>query len=104
MVATEMPMGCRSSNTFLVDTSCLENAEDIRADDNGKFRHNGRKLDIFAVNDEGEVEQLEEKPKSLQPDHYKLYRSYWSHTSNSNFKIKDGLQNWKITKGTNFPW
>ena len=81
-----MPMGCRSSNTFLVDTSCLENAEDIRADDNGKFRHNGRKLDIFAVNDEGEVEQLEEKPKSLQPDHYKLYRSYWSHTSNSNFK------------------
>lgn len=70
----------------MVDTSCLENAEDIRADDKGKFRHNGRKLDIFAVNDEGEVEQLEEKPKSLQPDHYKLYRSYWSHTSNSNFK------------------
>lgn len=81
-----MPEACRSSNTFLVDTSCLENAEDIRADDNGKFRHNGRKLDIFAVNDEGEVEQLEEKPKSLQPDHYKIYRSYWSHTSNSNFK------------------
>ena len=69
MVATEMPMACRSSNTFLVDTSCLENAEDIRADDNGKFRHNGRKLDIFAVNDEGEVEQLEDPDRLCMLNH-----------------------------------
>ena len=86
MVCTEMPIGCKTTSTFLLDTSYLQNALDVRADDNGKFRHNGRKTELIGVSDEGDVYDLEEKSETLAPGQYNLHRSYWAHSSNSKFK------------------
>ena len=55
MVCTEMPVACKTNSTFLLDTSYLQNSLDIRADDNGKFRHNGRKPALIGIDDEGET-------------------------------------------------
>ena len=81
-----MPMACRKSSTFLLDTTCLLSAQDIKADDNGKFRHNGRKVECLEVDEEGVLWQLGEKLGNLERGQYKLFRTYWVHSSNSDFK------------------
>lgn len=99
MVCTKMPIGCKTTSTFLLDTSYLQNPLDVRADDNGKSRDNGRKLQLISVSDEGDVYCLEEKPGNLTAGQYKLYRSYWSHFSNSKFKRRiTELENHKGVK------
>ena len=81
-----MPMACRKSSTFLLDTTCLLSAQDIKADDNGKFRHNGRKVECLEVDEEGVLWQLGEKLGNLERGQYKLFRTYWVHSSNSDFE------------------
>ncbi|CAB4043364.1 Hypothetical predicted protein, partial [Paramuricea clavata] len=76
---------CKTNSTFLLDTDCLANAEDVKADDNGKFRHNGEKIDFVELS-EGQVRQIKEKPDTLERGQYKLSRTYWVHSSNSDFK------------------
>lgn len=58
MVCTEMPMGCRTSATFLLDTSSLKHADDVKADDNGSFRHQGRKMEIVQMDEEAMLQSL----------------------------------------------
>ena len=65
MVCTEMPIGCQTNSTFLLDTSYFQNPLDIRADDNGKWHHNGRKSEFIGVDDDGDVYDLEEKSGTL---------------------------------------
>ena len=65
MVCTAMPMACKTNSTFLLDTDCLANAEDVKADDNGKFRHNGEKIEFVELS-EGQVRQIKEKPDTLE--------------------------------------
>lgn len=86
MVCTEMPLGCKTTSTFLLDTSYFQSTLDIRADNNGKWRHNGRKSEFIGVDDDGHVNNLEEKPGTLTSGVYRLHRSYWAHSSNSEFK------------------
>ena len=71
MVCTAMPMACKTNSTFLLDTDCLANAEDVKADDNGKLRHNGKKIEFVELS-EGQVRQIKEKPDTLERGQYKL--------------------------------
>ncbi len=50
------------------------------------FRHNGKKVEFLEADDEGDVWQLSEKLGILEKGQYKLYRTYWVHSSNSEFK------------------
>ena len=101
MVCTEMPIGCKTTSTFLLDTSYFQNALDIRADDNGKWRHNGRKLEFIGIDDDGDVYELEEKSGTLTSGEYRLYRSYWAHSSNSEFKRR--MTELEDHRGAKFP-
>ena len=101
MVCTEMPIGCKTTSTFLLDTSYYQNALDIRADDNGKWRHNGRKSEFIGVDDDGDVYNLEEKSGTLASGEYRLYRSYWVHSSNSEFKRR--MTELENHRGAKFP-
>ena len=65
MVCTEMPIGCETTSTFLLDTSYFQNALDIRADDNGKWHLNGRKSEFIGIDEDGNVYDLEEKSGTL---------------------------------------
>ena len=101
MVCTEMPIGCKTTSTLLLDTSYFQNALDIRADDNGKWRHNGRKSEFIGVDDDGDVYDLEEKSGTLPSGEYRLYRSYWAHSSNSEFKRR--MTELEDNRGAKFP-
>ena len=76
----ERPIACRTNATFVLDTSSLEQRDDYKADDNGSFRHHGKKIEFVELNDEGDVVKLHIKPAMLKEGQYKLSRTYWVHT------------------------
>ena len=69
-----------------MDTSCLDNRDDYKADDNGSFHHHGKKVEHMELDDEGDVVKLDSKPDILQEGQYKLLRTYWVHNSHPQFK------------------
>ena len=69
-----------------MDTSCLDNRDDYKADDNGSFRHHGKKVEHVELDDEGDVAKLNSKPAILKEGQYKLLRTYWVYNSNPQFK------------------
>lgn len=85
-VCTERPIACRRNASFVLDTSCLDNRDDYKADDNGSFHHHGKKVEHMELDDEGDVVKLDSKPDILQEGQYKLLRTYWVHNSHPQFK------------------
>ena len=69
-----------------MDTSTLTERRDFKADDNGSFRHNGRKVELVEVDDSGDAVKLNSQPTILKEGQYKLIRTYWVHNSNPKFK------------------
>lgn len=55
-----------------MDTSYLDNQDDYKADDNGSFRHHGKKVQHVEPDDEGDVIKLDSKPDILKEGQYKL--------------------------------
>lgn len=84
-ICTKIPLGCRRNATFILDTTCLDHADDFKADDNGSFRHHGTKFEFIEMDDDGEVTRID-KPVNLTPGQYKLSRTYWVHSSTKTFK------------------
>lgn len=76
-VCTERPIACRRNASFVLDTSCLDNRDDYKADDNGSFHHHGKKVEHM---------ELDSKPDILQEGQCKLLRTYWVHNSHPQFK------------------
>ena len=83
---TERPIACRWNASFVLETSCLDNRDDYKADDNGSFLHHGKKVEHVELDDEGEVAKLDSKPAILKEGQYKLLRTYWVHNSNPQFR------------------
>ena len=69
-----------------MDTSCLDHRDDYKADDNGSFRHQGKKVEHVELDDEGDVVKLDSKPDISKEGQYRLLRTYWVHKSNPQFK------------------
>jgi ABC-type cobalt transport system substrate-binding protein len=84
-VCTKVPLACRKSATFVLDTSSFDHPDDFKADDNGSFRNNGTKYEFVELDDEGNVTRIE-KPESLCQGQFKLSRTYWVHSSTTVFK------------------
>lgn len=85
-VCTERLIACQTNATFILDTSCLQKRDDYKANDNGSFRHNGKKVEHVELNDEGDIVKFTRKPDILREGQYKLSRTYWAHNSNPDFK------------------
>ena len=64
----------------------MDKRDDYKADDNGSFRHNGKKVEYVELNDEGDVVKFTRKPDILREGQYMLSRTYWVHNSNPDFK------------------
>ena len=84
-VCTKIPRGCRTTMTFVLDTSCLDHPNDFKADDNGSFRHHGNNQELIELNDDGQVTRIDDT-KTLEPGQYKLCRTYWVHSSAKKYK------------------
>lgn len=61
-------------HSFVLDTSYLGNRDDYKADDNGSFRHHGKKVEHMEL-DDGDVLKLDSKPDILKEGQYKLLRT-----------------------------
>ena len=60
-----------------MDTSCLDHRDDYKADDNGSFRHQGKKVEHVELDDKGDVVKLDSKPDILKDGQYRLLRTYY---------------------------
>ena len=69
-----------------MDTSCLDHRDDYKADDNGSFCHQGKKVEHVELDDEGDVVKRDSKPDISKEEQYRLLRPYWVHKSNPQFK------------------
>ena len=86
-VCTQQPIGCSTSNTFLVDLSQLDERDDIRSDDLGVWINRGVKSSFcniqFQVDAVKKVEVLDFKPPVKQHSFYRLKRTYWVHSEDN---------------------
>ena len=86
-VCTQQPIGCSTSNTFLVDLSQLDKRDDIRSDDLGVWINRGVKSSFCNIQFQGDavkkVEVLDFKPPVKQHSFYRLKRTYWVHSKDN---------------------
>ena len=82
----EWPISCETNATFVLDTPNLLQRDDYKADDNGSFRHRGKKVEFLERNDENDVVKLHIKPVMLKGGQNNLSCTYWVHRSNLTFK------------------
>ena len=71
----ERPISCETNATFVQDAANLLHRDEYKADDNGSFRHHGKKIDLER-NDEGDVVKLHMKPVMLKEGQYNLSCTY----------------------------
>jgi len=78
-ICTQQPIGCTSSNTFVVDLSELDDRNDIRADDLGVWVNKGVKSSFCNVEFKDDrvksVKVLDYKPSTKQSSVYRLKRT-----------------------------
>jgi len=86
-ICTQQPIGCTSSNTFVVDLSKLDDRNDIRADDLGVWVNKGVKSSFCNVKFKDDriksVKVLDYKPSTKHSSVYRLKRTYWVHSQAS---------------------
>lgn len=83
-IATTRPVCVQDNVAFVVDLSKLQKREDIRADDMGSWKCNGKRFIKCAV--EGSVIDIVTQPRRRDGNLYTLVRRYYEHTTSSDFK------------------
>ena len=82
-VCTQQPIGCRTSGTFIVDLSKLDDRDDVKADDLGVWKNQGVRSTYCSIKFESEdvkkITVLGSKPAVMRSSVYRLKRTYWIH-------------------------
>ena len=90
-VCKKQPLRITQSKVFLIDTSNLDDPDDLKADDLGSWRNDGQHSQWVKVTKKGcsvkKVELCSGKPQG-DPKGYCLHRHYFVHHSTSQFKRK----------------
>ena len=83
-ICTQQPIGCLTSNSFLVDLSQLDDRDDIRSDDLGVWINKGVKSSFchlqFKDDAVKNIEVLDYKPSVKHHLLYRLKHTYWVHS------------------------
>ena len=86
-VCTQQPIGCRTSGTFVVDLSKLDDRDDIKADDLGVWKNQGVRSTYCSIKFESEevkkITVLGSKPAVMRSSVYRLKRTYWIHAEDN---------------------
>ena len=93
MIATEQPLHCTQTSSFIINCDKLTHHSDIRMDDLGKLGCLGNTgVDQLYVSvtfaDESQVSLVKKlpcRPAVMRKSIYHLTRSYWKHKQNSFF-------------------
>ena len=78
-ICSQQPLHIQHNCCFIVDLKQLDNYLDIRANDNGVWRRNGSPSAFH----DGTV--MRRSKLHLFPNHYKITRYYYNHTSSPDF-------------------
>lgn len=92
------PRGIRHNVTFLVDRTHLKHEDDIKSDDMGAWRNNGVHKYRFAIDEEGDLCQLDDDDMpATESVIYNLKRLYYKNKSSpdlkKNFYVIQGMYN-----------
>lgn len=92
-LCVKQPILIEKDASFLIDLSKLDHVDDVKADDCGQWKHNGRKTTKVAVwTRKDKITKVVSIPKSVTtpPDEnsrlYTLIRVYYSNDANDDFK------------------
>ena len=81
-ICSQQPLRVQHNCCFIVDLKQLDDHLDIRADDNGVWRRNGSPSAFVSIHD-GTV--MRRSKLHQFPNHYKITRYYYNHTSSPDF-------------------
>ena len=79
LVATTRPVSIEDNVIFVIDTSKLPCPSDVRADDLGSWRCNGKQLCYCTLSPTGQVEEIQTRKPSNSKSTYGLIRRYYTH-------------------------
>lgn len=90
VIATEQPLHCMQTASFIVNCDKLAHHSDIRMDDLGCWVNTGvdrlyMNVHFASENKVSLVKKLPSRPAVLRKSIYRLTRSYWKHKQNSSF-------------------
>ena len=85
-VCEHVPITISHNVCFLVDTSKLDDPEDLQSDDMGSWKHNGVDTTYWRVNYRSLGIATVVKAKPTTPGVYRLKRCYRTHNSDSSLK------------------
>ena len=85
-IATTRPVSIQDNATFVVDLSKLQKKEDIRADDLGSWRCNGKRFMKCEVDKKGKVIGLISQSRRHFGTQYTVVRRYYEHATSRDFK------------------
>lgn len=85
-VATTRPVSIEDNVIFVIDTSKLPCPSDVRADDLGSWRCNGKQLCYCTLSPTGHVEEIQTRKPSNSKSTYGLIRRYYTHGTASDLR------------------
>lgn len=82
-ICSHQPLRVCRNVTFVVNLFALDDARDIRADENGVWKRKGSPIAYVSIHGKEKVSKCS-KMQSL-PHHFKLTRTYYRHSSSPDF-------------------
>ena len=85
-VCTTQPVEVCHNAAFLVDLNSLDDAMDIRADENGVWNRKGSPVTYISIHNNGSTTTVQKRTKlGSFSHHYKVTRVYYRHSSSPDF-------------------
>ena len=86
-LCTKQPVRVSHNATFVVDLHTLDHHQDIRADENGVWVRKGSPIACVSVHSKDNHTQIfRRKNVGDHPNHYKISRIYYRHSSSPDFQ------------------
>ena len=87
-ICTSKPLNVSKSATYIIDITCLNNAEDIKKDNFGIWKYSGSHPQLFKVYTDDDGEKVIERcyPHAAGNNIVYLRRLHCTHPSNKSFK------------------
>ena len=86
-ICNSQPVSVCHNVAFVVNLKSLDDPKDLRADENGVWRHLGAPIAYVSLHrNHGGIPEVKRRTKvHAHPHHYKISRTYYRHSTSTNF-------------------
>ena len=86
-ICNSQPVSVCHNVTFVVDLHSLDDPKDLRADENGVWKHKGAPIAYISVHRKrGEISEAKHRTRmGAHPHYYKISRTYYQHATSTDF-------------------